>query len=145
MQISKLGSQSYLVHCSFIELFPCPATRQQKQIICWHFRGLSYLEPVDYWMTHIFAFCRSVQLFVCYWVSSNSKDWVHALVVCFPVGMAKPGQDQPHPCSLPSACQFSTVRRHGVTSHKGTKLNSPMEELEPRSLALQWHIAAQGV
>lgn len=93
-------------------------------------------------MTHVFAFCTFVQLLVCYWISSKFKEWVHALTVCFPVGMARPGQDQPCPCSLPFACQFSTARRHGVTSQRGTKVKSPVEELEPGSLALQWHIPA---
>lgn len=102
--------------------------------------GVSVIWGLDYWMTHIFAFCGSVQLFLCYWVPSKFEDWVHALTVCLLVGMARPGQHQTHRCSLP--CQFPTVRRRGVTSQRGTKVNYPVEELEPRSLALQWHVSA---
>lgn len=29
-------------------------------------------------MMHVFAFCGSVQLFVCYWVISRPRDWVRA-------------------------------------------------------------------
>lgn len=40
--------------------------------------GVSVFWDLDYWMMRVFAFCGSVQLFVCYWVISKPENWVHA-------------------------------------------------------------------